>query len=462
MLIPYGTDAPIYYRPFATVSFIAINVVMFWLTGMGEVCNALHHEHRWLILEFNRINPLQWLTAAFMHASWGHLLGNMVFLWCFGLVVEGKLGWHKFSLLYLTLCLAKGAVTQVPMFLFWSSDAGGALGASGAIFALMAVAICWAPENDMHCLFTWWFPFVRTFDVPIFGLGFFYFLLQLLPLLLGGFHMSTPMLHLLGMLVGFPVAIYMLKHKMVDCEGWDVISRWNHLPKSPLMLIGSLVQSREKRANAKVLATAYDRRSEHDALKQILANPSAFNPQPPPQSDQPPPQSNQPPPQSNQPSARKHQPAPQCQQPTASVPERAAVSAPTRNDFLQNTVAAFGLALKAKEPDAATDAFCRIHQNGGTHAIADNSLATYATLLSKHGRHIESLEPLTILVSRRGRCRNQACLRIARIQLQLQDDPTAAQASLQQMVRPWNHKIEAKRRQVAQAIETNMTIASQR
>ncbi|MGB7324399.1 MAG: rhomboid family intramembrane serine protease, partial [Rubripirellula sp.] len=218
MLIPYGTDAPIYHRPIATVSIIVINFAMFLATGMGHVYGSIQSPYRWLIIEFDQVNPLQWITGAFMHASWCHLIGNMIFLWCFGLVVEGKIGWRKFSLVYLTLCLGKGAITQIPMFAIHGASFGsmsGCLGASGVIFGLIAIALCWAPKNNMHCLFTWslWMPY--PIDVPIFGLGILYAIMEILTLALVGFHMSTPMLHMLGMVVGFPVAIYMLKKNLV-------------------------------------------------------------------------------------------------------------------------------------------------------------------------------------------------------------------------------------------------------
>ena len=135
MFIPYGTDAPIYHYPIATIACIAINTVMFVATGMGNVGDNLI----WLILDFEVINPLQWLTAAFMHASWMHLIGNMIFLWCFGLVAEGKLGAPKFIALYLGMALLSNALIQVPLFLI--GHPGGALGASGAISALMVVAL---------------------------------------------------------------------------------------------------------------------------------------------------------------------------------------------------------------------------------------------------------------------------------------------------------------------------------
>ena len=47
------------------------------------------------------IHPLQWLTNIFLHAGFFHLVGNMIFLWTFGFVVEGKLGWLPFTALYL-------------------------------------------------------------------------------------------------------------------------------------------------------------------------------------------------------------------------------------------------------------------------------------------------------------------------------------------------------------------------
>jgi predicted negative regulator of RcsB-dependent stress response len=77
----------------------------------------------------------------------------------------------------------------------------------------------------------------------------------------------------------------------------------------------------------------------------------------------------------------------------------------------------------------------------------------YVALLGKHGKHIDSLEPLTVLVSRGGTYRNRACLRIARIQLQLQKNYDAAQATIQTMSRPWSDEIEAKRRQILKALK---------
>ncbi len=56
-----------------------------------------------------------------------HLVGNMFFLWGFGLVVEGKLGWWRFLLLYLTIGAIYSVIIQTSML---GATEGGALGAS--------------------------------------------------------------------------------------------------------------------------------------------------------------------------------------------------------------------------------------------------------------------------------------------------------------------------------------------
>ncbi len=70
LFVPYSTDAPIYYLPFATGTIIVANVVIFFATtfqvfplGKLEV-----EDIEWLILEFDQINPIQWITGSFMHA----------------------------------------------------------------------------------------------------------------------------------------------------------------------------------------------------------------------------------------------------------------------------------------------------------------------------------------------------------------------------------------------------------
>ena len=104
MFFPYGTDAPVYYWPFTTVAMIIANVLVFTL----EVCDERFADA--LVLETGSgIHPLQWLTTNFAHAGPMHLAGNMLFLWAFGLIVEGKLGWLKTLVAYLGIGVVYGA-----------------------------------------------------------------------------------------------------------------------------------------------------------------------------------------------------------------------------------------------------------------------------------------------------------------------------------------------------------------
>ena len=106
MIIPWGTDAPIYHRPIATIGIIVVNVLAFLLFPYQD------HEE-WTLVLGDGLHPLQWVTNIFMHAGFFQLAGNMLFLWTFGLVVEGKLGWWAFLLVYLGLGVSESAGMQL-------------------------------------------------------------------------------------------------------------------------------------------------------------------------------------------------------------------------------------------------------------------------------------------------------------------------------------------------------------
>ena len=57
-----------------------------------------------------RLHPIQWVTHNFLHYDVLHLAGNMLFLWSFGIVVEGKLGAFKFLMTYLAIGTLHGAL----------------------------------------------------------------------------------------------------------------------------------------------------------------------------------------------------------------------------------------------------------------------------------------------------------------------------------------------------------------
>lgn len=223
MFFPISTDAPLYHRPIGTLLLIAANAAAFWVTEAGDQTSG------WVLRFGDGLHPVEWVTSAFFHFGWLHLVGNMIFLWAFGLVVEGKLGTLRFLALYLALCLLDGAITQLLM-LGHAGPARGAGGASGVIFALMAIALVWAPENCFEVLTVYFLPIglgafrSSTFEARISMFSLFYLAMNLLFAGLQGFSMSSQLLHLIGAAIGAPLGIVLLKRGWVDCEGWDLFS----------------------------------------------------------------------------------------------------------------------------------------------------------------------------------------------------------------------------------------------
>lgn len=266
MLIPYSTDAPIYYYPITTVSLIVINVLCFFAFCLGPVEDVaftlvdpsgqvferaeaerkarelvlegkdpevflesleivLAESQDWreqLILQFGQgYRPWQWITNMFMHAGIMHLVGNMIFLWSFGLVVEGKVGNAAFAGLYLGMGIVQSIIVQT---LMWFS-VGGALGASGAIFAVLALVVILAPVNCFDVML-WIMLRPFTFEMPHIVFGGIYLALNVVFFAIGGATMGSEALHLIGFFVGLPVGLFLLTQGWVDCEGYDIISHW--------------------------------------------------------------------------------------------------------------------------------------------------------------------------------------------------------------------------------------------
>jgi membrane associated rhomboid family serine protease len=88
------------------------------------------------------------LTSMFLHASWLHLLGNMLYLWIVGDNVEEVLG----SFGYLVVYLACGLVGSLAQILVNPDSITPTLGASGAIAGIMGAYVIWFPHNQIRVL----------------------------------------------------------------------------------------------------------------------------------------------------------------------------------------------------------------------------------------------------------------------------------------------------------------------
>lgn len=217
---PINTDAPIYHWPRATVGLIAANVLVFTLSCSGTIGTFPEVVDRYGLSHGAGLLPWQWVTSNFIHRDVLHLAGNMLFLWGLGLVVEGKIGWQAFVPLFLGLGIAECAIEQTVLNLL-RIDWGGSYGSSAIIFGLLAVALVWAPRNDLIVGF--WVPIFGdgTFDVSIAAFSFIVLGAQgLLAWRIG----PAVLLHLMGAVLGYFAATIMLRRRWVDCEGWDLFS----------------------------------------------------------------------------------------------------------------------------------------------------------------------------------------------------------------------------------------------
>ncbi len=94
-----------------------------------------------LIIDGEGLGALSVLTSGFLHGGWLHLVGNMFMLWFFGRKVEDATGHIRFGLLYIFCLYTSGFLSIVSRGIFAVSPMEGfipALGASGAIFGIMA------------------------------------------------------------------------------------------------------------------------------------------------------------------------------------------------------------------------------------------------------------------------------------------------------------------------------------
>jgi membrane associated rhomboid family serine protease len=114
------------------------------------------------------------LTAMFMHGSWSHIIGNMVFLWAFSPEIEDAMGRARYLAFYLT----GGVVAMLAQVLANSHSTVPNLGASGAIAAVMGAFIVTYPRDQIRSLLII-FIFVRVTFIPAAVLIGFWFITQL-------------------------------------------------------------------------------------------------------------------------------------------------------------------------------------------------------------------------------------------------------------------------------------------
>jgi len=159
--------------PAVTALIILINVAVF----VAELMRGDAFVLKWSVVPADIFAGHHWitiLTAMFLHGSWSHIIGNMVFLWAFGPEIEDTMNPLRYSVFY----LAGGLVAMLAQVLASPHSTVPNLGASGAIAAVMGAFLVTYPRDRMRSLLVI-FIFVRVTFIPAALLIVVWFLIQL-------------------------------------------------------------------------------------------------------------------------------------------------------------------------------------------------------------------------------------------------------------------------------------------
>lgn len=133
--------------PVVTGVIIVVNVLVFVLELMRGDAFVL----QWSAIPAEITSGHHWitiLTAMFMHGSWSHIIGNMIFLWAFSPEIEDAMG----PLRYLIFYLSGGLVAMLAQVFADPHSTAPNLGASGAIAAVMGAFLVTYPRDRIKAV----------------------------------------------------------------------------------------------------------------------------------------------------------------------------------------------------------------------------------------------------------------------------------------------------------------------
>jgi rhomboid family protein len=180
---------------------------------------------------------VSWITSMFMHGSWDHILGNMLFLAIFGKNVEDAYGHLKYLVFYLAGGFA-ATMLQTAITLGFGSRAEAHvpnLGASGAIAAVLGAFIVLYPSARIKTLVLVFFV-----EIPAFVYLGFWFLYQLVEANLGLFSAKANgggvafFAHVGGFAFGYVVTMWLLRARRIAPQSVDSRNAWTGWGQRPV------------------------------------------------------------------------------------------------------------------------------------------------------------------------------------------------------------------------------------
>ena len=198
-MIPLKDNIPTQRFPVVTVALIGLNAAVWLFYERAGPTDSSVLQSAWYPCDYEGTCqhpdagpgwPVDAFTSMFMHGSWIHILGNMLFLWIFGNNVEDSMGRIRFPIFYLASGLAAIAL-QTWVTLHWGTLADSRvpnLGASGAIAGVLGAYFLTYPQARVLTFLILVFVFV-PFEVPAIVFLGVWFLFQLWQ---GGFSLLAP------------------------------------------------------------------------------------------------------------------------------------------------------------------------------------------------------------------------------------------------------------------------------
>jgi rhomboid family protein len=194
-VFPLKDNVPTRSFPVVTVALIAINFAV-WIFYQLPDLNGSVADLAYQPCEVVDSCPagsatgegweVTWLTSMFMHGSWLHIIGNMLFLWIFGNNVEDAMGPVRFLAFYLLAGIA--ATTAQTVVTLWAGTSADAavpnVGASGAVSGVLGAYLVLLPTAKVLMLLLYF-----LVEVPAFLFLGFWFGFQLWE---GGFSLIEP------------------------------------------------------------------------------------------------------------------------------------------------------------------------------------------------------------------------------------------------------------------------------
>jgi len=159
--------------PVVSALIVVVNAFVFVL----ELMRGETFVTQWSAIPAQIVSGHHWitiLTAMFMHGSWSHIIGNMIFLWAFSPEIEDAMGRGR----YLVFYLAGGLVAILAQVAADPHSTIPNLGASGAIAAVMGAFLVTYPRDRIRTVL-FIFIFVKITFIPAALLIGFWFLTQL-------------------------------------------------------------------------------------------------------------------------------------------------------------------------------------------------------------------------------------------------------------------------------------------